>query len=227
MAVAEARPKEEGDAPAGASACSDASAMAGAPAQAAKKLKKAGGGKEAEEALRNLRSLHVLLSDLEQEMKVFQNVPLPTGDVAQELAHAMAQQQPHGADPFPTFVEMKKRMNLAIASEYDKIKGELDKSYTQQIQPSEGGLYALQRALFSAMHFHARYVALICALLAKKPAWVSENKYVRPFPSQAPPLSLFLSHGSRNEDLTRLSVRFQLAFDPTASTQIQLGVRLC
>eukprot|EP00212_Chloropicon_laureae_P003123 CAMPEP_0197487018 /NCGR_PEP_ID=MMETSP1311-20131121/2022_1 /TAXON_ID=464262 /ORGANISM="Genus nov. species nov., Strain RCC856" /LENGTH=417 /DNA_ID=CAMNT_0043030463 /DNA_START=181 /DNA_END=1434 /DNA_ORIENTATION=+ len=179
--------RDAGPAPAPSSAPEDKEngcANDAAAAPAAKKQKQAGGGapapagapgKEGEEALRNLRSLHRLLGDLEQEMKVFQNVSLPIGDAAQELAHGMARAQ--SADPFPAYVESKKRTNLAIASEYDKLKLELDKSYTQQIQISEGDLYTLQRSLFNVVHYHARYVAFICALLAKKPAWVSENKY--------------------------------------------------
>merc|ERR1711977_527862 len=118
-----------------------------------------------EEALRRLRSLHIQMRDLEQEMKVFENAVLPVDSVKEELS----------VNDF--YQECVNRISLELAQQYDLLRNEFSKGFTQHGQSMEGHWYQLQSTISAVQSKHARYMTYLCCILGNTPQWISADKY--------------------------------------------------
>ena len=73
-----------------------------------------------EEALVRLRSLHIQMRDLEQEMKVFENAVLPVDSVKEELRNH--KEEDMSVNDF--YQECVNRISLELAQQYDLLRNE-------------------------------------------------------------------------------------------------------
>merc|ERR1711977_651176 len=101
-----------------------------------------------EEALVRLRSLHIQMRDLEKEMSV--------NDFCQECMN---------------------RISLELAQQYDLLRNEFSKGFTQHGQSMEGHWYQLQSTISAVQSKHARYMTYLCCILGNTPQWISADKY--------------------------------------------------
>ena len=127
-----------------------------------------------EEALRRLRSLHIQMRDLEQEMKVFENAVLPVDSVKEELRNH--KEKDMSVNDFCQ--ECMNKLGIELAKEYDVLRNEFSKGFTQHVHlTTEGDMYQLPSTISSAYSKHARWVVYLCCILGNTPQWISADKY--------------------------------------------------
>merc|ERR1712159_595422 len=126
-----------------------------------------------EEALVRLRSLHIQMRDLEQEMKVFENAVLPVDSVKEELRNH--KEKDMSVNEF--YQECVNRISLELAQQYDLLRNEFSKGFTQHGQSMEGHWYQLQSTISAVHSKHARYMTYLCCKLGNTPQWISADKY--------------------------------------------------
>merc|ERR1711977_150916 len=126
-----------------------------------------------EEALVRLRSLHIQIRDLEQEMKVFENAVLPVDSVKEELRNH--KEEDMSVNDFCQ--ECMNRISLELAQQYDLLRNEFSKGFTQHEQSMEGHWYQLQSTISAVQSKHARYMTYLCCKLGNTPQWISADKY--------------------------------------------------
>ena len=127
-----------------------------------------------EEALVRLRSLHIQMRDLEQEMKVFENAVLPVDSVKEELRNH--KEKDMSVNDFCQ--ECMNKLGIELAKEYDVLRNEFSKGFTQHVHlTTEGDMYQLPSTISSAYSKHARWVVYLCCILGNTPQWISADKY--------------------------------------------------
>merc|ERR1712224_563814 len=75
------------------------------------------------------------------------------------------------------YQECVNRISLELAQQYDLLRDEFSKGFTQHGQSMEGHWYQLQSTISAVQSKHARYMTYLCCKLGNTPQWISADKY--------------------------------------------------